>query len=83
VFRHEHLSPVFTPPDNLAPCAQCQTRGAAGSQRYLLFIKRLDELQTLEEAKSTTLNIPLERGIFPEGFDGRRTMPQSAVRSNR
>jgi type I restriction enzyme M protein len=50
---------------------------------YLLFIKRLDELQTLEEAKSTTLNIPLERGIFPEGFDGRRTMPQSAVRSNR
>jgi hypothetical protein len=25
---------------------------------YLLFIKRLDELQTLEEAKSTTLNIP-------------------------
>jgi HsdM N-terminal domain len=40
---------------------------------YLLFIKRLDELQTLEEAKSTTLNIPLERGIFPEGFDGRRT----------
>ena len=40
---------------------------------YLLFIKRLDELQTLEENKSTTLNIPLERRIFPEGCDGRRT----------
>jgi type I restriction enzyme M protein len=40
---------------------------------YLLFIKRLDELQTREEAKSTTLNIALERRIFPEGFDGRRT----------
>jgi type I restriction enzyme M protein len=40
---------------------------------YLLFIKRLDELQTLEENKSTTLNIQMERRIFPEGYDGRRT----------
>jgi type I restriction enzyme M protein len=38
---------------------------------YLLFIKRLDELQTLEENKATTLNIPMERRIFPEGKDGR------------
>ena len=38
---------------------------------YLLFIKRLDELQSVEEHKSNTLNIPLERRIFPEGEDPR------------
>ena len=32
---------------------------------YLLFIKRLDELQTLEENKAETLGIPIERRIFP------------------
>jgi type I restriction enzyme M protein len=37
---------------------------------YLLFIKRLDELHTLEERKSQRLNIPMERRIFPEGMDG-------------
>jgi hypothetical protein len=37
---------------------------------YLLFIKRLDELHTLEERKSQTLKIPMERRIFPEGMDG-------------
>lgn len=36
---------------------------------YLLFIKRLDELQTLEERKSGTLKQPMERRIFPEGED--------------
>jgi len=36
---------------------------------YLLFIKRLDELQTLEESKAETLGIPIERRIFPEGND--------------
>ncbi len=36
---------------------------------YLLFIKRLDELQTVEERKAATLKIPLERRIFPEGKD--------------
>ena len=36
---------------------------------YLLFIKRLDELHTLEERKSQTLKIPMERRIFPEGTD--------------
>ena len=36
---------------------------------YLLFIKRLDELHTLEERKSQTLKIPMERCIFPEGND--------------
>jgi type I restriction enzyme M protein len=38
---------------------------------YLIFIKRLDEMQELEERKATTLGVPLERRIFPEGFDGR------------
>jgi len=36
---------------------------------YLLFIKRLDELQTLEELKSTRLKAPIERRLFPEGND--------------
>lgn len=38
---------------------------------YLLFIKRLDELQSVEEHKANTLKTPLERRIFPEGRDGR------------
>lgn len=36
---------------------------------YLLFIKRLDDLHTLEELKATRLKIPMERRIFPEGKD--------------
>jgi type I restriction enzyme M protein len=36
---------------------------------YLLFIKRLDELHTVEERKAATLQIPIERRIFPEGMD--------------
>ncbi len=36
---------------------------------YLLFIKRLDDLHTLEENKSRTLKKPMERRIFPEGKD--------------
>jgi type I restriction enzyme M protein len=36
---------------------------------YLLFIKRLDELQTVEERKAATLKKPIERRIFPEGND--------------
>lgn len=38
---------------------------------YLIFIKRLDEMQELEERKAITLGKPIERRIFPEGFDGR------------
>ncbi|GGE28467.1 DNA methyltransferase [Gemmobacter megaterium] len=34
---------------------------------YLLFIKRLDEIHTREEAKATALKRPMERRIFPEG----------------
>ncbi|NCT41584.1 MAG: SAM-dependent DNA methyltransferase [Alphaproteobacteria bacterium] len=36
---------------------------------YLLFIKRLDDLHTLEELKSERLKKPMERRIFPEGND--------------
>lgn len=36
---------------------------------YLLFIKRLDDLHTLEELKSERLKKPMERHIFPEGKD--------------
>lgn len=36
---------------------------------YLLFIKRLDDLHTLEESKAETLGLEMERRIFPEGTD--------------
>lgn len=36
---------------------------------YLLFIKRLDELQGLEESRAQMLGKPLARQIFPEGSD--------------
>nr|WP_287131314.1 class I SAM-dependent DNA methyltransferase [Candidatus Cyanaurora vandensis] len=39
---------------------------------YLLFIKRLDDLQTLEESKAEALGIAMERRIFPEGSDNLR-----------
>ena len=32
---------------------------------YLLFLRRLDDLQTLEENKSVRLKRPMERHIFP------------------
>jgi type I restriction enzyme M protein len=38
---------------------------------YLLFLKRLDDLQTLEENKSARLKQPIERRIFPKGKDPR------------
>jgi len=38
---------------------------------YLLFLRRLDELHTLEERKSATLKRPMGRRIFPEGKDSR------------
>lgn len=37
---------------------------------YLLFAKRLDDIQLREEAKATALKRPLARRIFPEGKDG-------------
>ena len=36
---------------------------------YLLFLRRLDELHTLEENKSARLKVPMARRIFPEGRD--------------
>ncbi len=38
---------------------------------YLLFLRRLDDLHTLEENKANRLNRPMERRIFPEGADPR------------
>jgi type I restriction enzyme M protein len=38
---------------------------------YLLFLRRLDDLHTLEENKSTRLKQPMEKSIFPEGNDQR------------
>lgn len=36
---------------------------------YLLFLRRLDDLHTLEENKSIRLKKPIERRVFPEGKD--------------
>lgn len=38
---------------------------------YLLFIKRLDDLHTLEESKAEMLGTEMERRIFPEGNNER------------
>jgi type I restriction enzyme M protein len=38
---------------------------------YQLFLRRLDELHTLEENKSLRLGQPIGRRIFPEGVDAR------------
>ncbi len=40
---------------------------------FLLFIRRLDEIQTREEAMAQALKRPLARVIFPEGTDGLAT----------
>jgi type I restriction enzyme M protein len=36
---------------------------------YLLFLRRLDDLHTLEENKATQLKKPMERRVFPKGKD--------------
>ena len=38
---------------------------------YLLFIRRLDDLHTLEENKANRLKKPMERRIFPAGKDAK------------
>ncbi len=38
---------------------------------YLLFLRRLDDLHTLEENKSVRLGKPMERRTFPEGVDAK------------
>ncbi len=52
---------------------------------YLLFIKRLDELHTVEERKASQLKIPMERRLFPEGKDGddARARPYDDLRWSR
>jgi len=39
---------------------------------YLLFIRRLDDLHTLEENKANRLKKPMARRIFPEGRDAKK-----------
>jgi type I restriction enzyme M protein len=39
---------------------------------YLLFIRRLDDLHTLEENKANRLKQPMSRQIFPKGKDKRK-----------
>ena len=36
---------------------------------YLLFLRRLDDLHTVEELKATRLKKPMERRVFPEGVN--------------
>jgi type I restriction enzyme M protein len=49
---------------------------------YLLFIKRLDELQTLAENRANATGKPIEGAIFPDGIDdsARRPRPFSDLR---
>jgi type I restriction enzyme M protein len=39
---------------------------------YLLFIRRLDELQTLEERKAARTKRPIAHRIFPKGMDAKK-----------
>ncbi|MBX9594622.1 MAG: type I restriction-modification system subunit M [Roseomonas sp.] len=52
---------------------------------YLLFIRRLDELHTLEERKAARLKRPMDRRIFPEGLsgEGRKARPFDDLRWSR
>ncbi len=38
---------------------------------YLLFVRRLDDLHTLEENKARTTKTPMGRRVFPDGADDR------------
>jgi type I restriction enzyme M protein len=49
---------------------------------YLLFIKRLDDLHTVEEKRANRLGRPIERRIFPEGRTERGT-PYEELRWSR
>ena len=39
---------------------------------YLLFLRRLDDLQTLEENRANTLKAKIARRVFPEGKDQKK-----------
>ena len=47
---------------------------------YLLFLRRLDDLHTLEENKAARLKKPIERRIFPEGQGQDRLRTRAPVR---
>lgn len=49
---------------------------------YLLFLRRLDDLQTVEELKAQQLKRPIERHIFPQGKDPKK-MPYEQLRWSR
>ena len=49
---------------------------------YLLFLKRLDDIQTLEENKSSRLKKPMERRTFPSSRAGTRFAFHSASHSS-
>jgi type I restriction enzyme M protein len=49
---------------------------------YLLFLRRLDDLHTLEELKAQRLKKPIERRIFPTGKDAKK-MPYEQLRWSR
>src|SRR4029077_1467861 len=49
---------------------------------YLLFLKRLDDLHTLEENKAARLKKPVERRIFPAGADPKKR-PYEGLRWSR
>src|SRR5579872_2709712 len=49
---------------------------------YLLFIRRLDDLHTLEENKANRLKKPMERRIFPKGKDA-KGLPYEGYRWSR
>jgi type I restriction enzyme M protein len=49
---------------------------------YLLFLRRLDELQEVEELKATRLKRPVKRRIFPKGKDAKGT-PYEELRWSR
>ncbi len=49
---------------------------------YLLFIRRLDELETLEERKALRTGQPMARRLFPEGSDP-RDRPYAQLRWSR
>ena len=45
---------------------------------YLLFLRRLDDLQTLEENRANTLRARIARRVFPEGKDAKKR-PYSSI----
>ena len=44
---------------------------------YLLFLRRLDDLHTLEENKANRLNHPMEKRVFPAGNIPKGTNPNA------